>query len=221
MKTKKIILFILFLFIIMIPQSLAIQECKKINPSKDIPCLITTTWQPPNDCESYSIKIFNVSGDLLTNGTNTTLGKFGMTGFCNYTFNMTDYGSYTYNLTTGDTGNIILEDETQMIVGIMILVPMLLSLVFLIGALMITSEEHQALKIFLFLLSIVPFFTAMHFGVLGLVQFYNFPALEEAVGSTVYWVAIIFGVLVAYFCLYLIYSAVNHMAEKKKSRLEY
>jgi len=109
----------------------------------------------------------------------------------------------------------------KMIIAVIILLPMLLGIIFLIGAVTLDNEQHKAMKIFLYLLSMVPFFTSMHFGLLAIVKFYNFPELQELIGSTTYWVAIIFGLLITYFIIYLFTKMIHQAAQKKNERMKY
>jgi hypothetical protein len=111
-------------------------------------------------------------------------------------------------------------DDDNMIIGAIIIVPIILAIVLLVGAATL-SEQHSAMKIGLFLLSILPFFSSLHFGMVAVAKYYDFPELQEAVGSTVYWVGIIFGVIITYFIIYLVYMMFHAMAQNKKERLEY
>ena len=109
----------------------------------------------------------------------------------------------------------------SMIIGTIIILPILLGLILLFSAFTLNPEQHPALKIFLFLLSIITFFVSMHFGLVALIELYNFPALENLMGSTVYWMTLVFGVIVMYFFIYLIYHAFKMIAEKKQERWNY
>lgn len=111
-------------------------------------------------------------------------------------------------------------EENKMIIGMIILIPLVLSMVLLASSYFL-SEEHNVLKIFLFLLSIIPFFISLHMGAVSLVKFYNFTALEEIIGNTTYWFTVIFGAIVSYFCIYLIYKGFKQAKAKKIERLEY
>ena len=206
----------LLLMLILIPIATAtvMQECERIHSPGNIPCRVTTTYALES-CNTYDAKIYNSSGSLLAI---KDLGDFGI--YCNFTFNFTKPGDYYYNVSTGDTGQILLKEEDNMIIGMLILAPLIFGLFLLIGAFSL-SQEHAPLKIFLFLLSIVTFWTSLHFGLIALIKFYDFPELQGLIGSTVYWVAIIFGVLISYFVLYLIAKMTHAAAQKKEKDLEY
>lgn len=148
-----------------------------------------------------------------------------------YTFNFSKLpkGIYTSAITCNYTitqymGECKFEVDyirSKMIIAAIILLPMLLSILFIIGAATLDNETHKALKIFLFLLSIIPFFASMHLGLVSTVKFYDFPELQDTIGSTVYWVGIMFGVIVTYFLIYIFYTAIHAAALRKKERLKY
>lgn len=110
--------------------------------------------------------------------------------------------------------------EKGMILAIIILLPILLGIFFIIGAVSL-DQEHKALKLFLFLLTVPMFFLSMHFGLLALLKFYNFPELEEMMGTATYWVAWIFVAILSYFMLYLLYKGFHMAAQKKEEKLKY
>lgn len=110
--------------------------------------------------------------------------------------------------------------ERGMILTIIILLPILLGTFFIIGAVSL-DQEHKALKLFLFLLTVPMFFISMHFGLLALIKFYDFPELEEMIGTTTYWVAWIFVAILSYFMLYMLYKGFHIAAQKKEEKLKY
>jgi len=100
------------------------------------------------------------------------------------------------------------------------LIPLILGLFFLIGAVTL-SDDHVPLKIALFLLSIPTFFVSMNIASVILSKYYGFSSLGDLLGETTQWVGIMFGVLVIYFLIYLFYTVINIAAEKKEARLKY
>jgi len=182
------------------------------------------------------------SGELL--GTNANLTVRNETGVFYEVKDLHNIatGVFAHNLTNLSIGHcytleLICEDddtwETQwatlcetraegenMIIGAIILIPLLLSIIFIIGS-AVLGEEHAALKIGLFLLSIPPFFASLHFGLISVIKFYGFTELQDLIGTTTYWIGMIFFILLAYFMIYLFYKATHVAAQKKKERLEY
>lgn len=108
MKWQLIIIMVLMMF----PLVNALEECKGVMlpSSSDLPCLIISTWQFPNECGAYTISIFKNATLLDTR----PLGNYSLTGRCNATFNYTASGSYLVNWSSGDSSKIILEGEDRM-----------------------------------------------------------------------------------------------------------
>jgi len=103
------------LMVLMIPLAYGIQDCKPVMiPSeRDIPCHVISSWQLPNSCNTYTIKIYysNDTPNLLDT---RTMADYGNSGRCNITFNYTTSGSYVLNWSTGDLAKIIVEGEDNM-----------------------------------------------------------------------------------------------------------
>ena len=91
---------------------------------------------------------------------------------CNNTNQGGHYQSY-FEVTKN--GMVTNEDITPIIA--IILLPMLLSFIFLIGAATLNPERHSVMKIGLFLLSIVPFFVSSYFAGLVIVEYYGSTAM--------------------------------------------
>jgi hypothetical protein len=123
--------------------------------SSDIPCLIISSWQFPNACNTYSVKIYNEIPLLLDT---RTLGTYGETGRCNITFNYTQQGSYLLNWTTGDSSKIIVEEDNNMLIAIVI------GMVFIVAlfiALTITTKDDKPFLANFFFLGIFIFTTVL------------------------------------------------------------
>jgi len=97
--------------ILLVPLVLGLDECKRVTPPSDIPCRVTTTWEPPNLCSTYQVTIYNSNG---TNLSTSSLSTLGSTGFCIFNFTITEPADYPYNITTGDTGNVLVQSEDNM-----------------------------------------------------------------------------------------------------------
>ena len=137
-----------------------------------------------------------------------------------YQFNFTEpKGDYIVRLCDGSTREIRVKGEDSMILGAIIILPLMLTVIFLVGAAFV-PKEYGPIKALLFILSIIPFFTAMQFGMNALVEVYGMPNLQEAMGDTVYWVSIVLFVLILFFLLYLIYLTVTSYKQNRKERIE-
>ena len=212
---KKAILTIMIM--LMLPTVLAISQEKLCGDTQLIGtnCTLVT---PLLSCGNQSYTIINVtSGSVVKNDSLSSIGN-GI-----FKFNFTQpQGEYIIKLCDGTTREVRVSflEEGSMPIAIIILLPLILGIIFLVGAVML-NEIHWALKIFLFLLSIITFFSSAHFGMLAVVKFYGWTEMQDTIGSTVYWIAIIFGVILTYFIIYLIGMALKSNLDKKKQRMEF
>ena len=139
----------------------------------------------------------------------------GLPTDCIESDNQTWTGNYTDTQTNacaigGDTVNT----------AIIIILPMLLGLFCVIAAATMggKNKEHEALRIFLFLFSILTFFSSAHLAaVSGTIP----NAMLDAIGDTVFWTGLLFGVIVIYYLAYLWVKGVQTAAQKKREKLEY
>jgi hypothetical protein len=131
-------------------------------------------------------------------------------------------GSYIVSLCDGTTREIKVteRDSGNMIIAVLVMLPILFAFILLIAALSM-GDTHAILKTFLFLLSFVMFWVSLHFGLTALIKFYNFPEMQELIGTTVEWTSWILFAIISYFFIYMIYLIFKNIAEKKKEKLEY
>lgn len=176
-----------------------------------------TMITPALECGNYTYQVINMSGDVVTEDSLSLLsGNI-------YQFNFTEpEGEYVIEYCDNSTRQVrkIQEDENKMIIAALILIPLFLGIFFLVGAATL-SEDHAPVRIFLFLLSIVTFFTSCHMAMAAIVEFYNFTAMQEIIGTTTYWVGWVFFALISYFIIYAIRWVFLYMGQQKAERLEY
>jgi len=176
-----------------------------------------TMLTPSLVCTSYNYSIFSTNGTRISNGTLANLNS------TIYYFNFTEgEGDYIVELCDGSTREIKVGkgDEGKMILFALILLPLILGIFFVIGAANL-SEDHPALKIGLFLASIVTFFASLHAGTIALTRYY--PSLSEMInwiGTTSYWVTWIFFAIIIYFFLYIIIRVTMGLMEMKRKKDE-
>ncbi len=106
------------------------------------------------------------------------------------------------------------------LLAIIILIPIILAIFMIIGSATL-GQDHNVLKIFLYLLSVPMLWISLHFGMIGLVKYYGLVELQESIGTFTYWTAWLFFVFVTYFIFYWIYKITNYMANKKDKELKY
>lgn len=102
----------------------------------------------------------------------------------------------------------------------LIIVPMLFGIMLLIGSFMF-GEDHAVLKIALFLIAYLTVFLSLWFGVQTIVRYYGFADLQEAIGTTVWIIGIIFFVILSYFLIYAFIQGIEASAQKKRKEMEY
>ena len=205
---------ILLMLVLIVPIAFAIPECGRFMSVSDIPCNIISSWKPSGNCGDYNLTIYNSSGEIYQI---TEWGNY--TPVCNTTFNITVLGTYYGNSTPEDI-IITIREDAKIISAVLVLIPLIMAIVFMIASFS-QSEKHSVLRIYMFLMSLIMFFFAFHFGMLSVVKFMDFPEMQNLIGSTVYWYAILFGGVLLYFLIYMIYVFVKSSAEKKQENIEY
>jgi cytochrome bd-type quinol oxidase subunit 2 len=154
--------------------------------------------------------------------------------YYNYTLNDSStngvYNSYMYCCINTDCGNSIFQFEINnrgdnsspnIILAIIIILPMILGIIILFGAVNLNQEEHIALKIFLFLLSISTFFASGYLAMSNIVQFYNFVSIQDSLSNNIFIYGLIFVVIIFYFIIYIFYKIIHTIAENKEKKLQY
>lgn len=203
-----------------------------------------------NDNVSLSFHVFNSTGYILEGGnvscglhlynwtgrefTHVILGANGTEHF--YYYSDTDkVGHYQYSIecaslageagfSTGSfeltpSGSPGIDDGFPL--GIIILLPFFVSLIFLFGAVHL-GESHAVLKIFLFLFGIIPYWASMNFAVIVVMEYYpSLVMLVDAMTSTIFWTGCILFVLVSYFAIYTIIKIIDRIATNKEQRMSY
>ena len=186
------------------------QESVQINTN----CTMVT---PSITCASYTYDIYNETGQRVENGTLTQLN--GSIYYFNFTLGE---GEYVVSLCDGSTQEVYVEttEDSNMILFGIIILPMILAIIFILSSIGM-GDDHAVLKIALFLLAPVLFFVSLHASMLALIKVYDFPEMQEFIGTTSYWFGWFLFVLFSYFIIYFIYKAFQMAAQKKRERLEY
>jgi hypothetical protein len=177
-------------------------------------CAMTS---PTINCTSPTYSIINLSGTQVEYSNMTPLNN--NVYYFNFTQGEGDYVVQLCDLTTREV-RVIEEDEGRMIIAALIFAPLVLGLFFVFGAWSM-GTDHPLMRLFLFLLSIISFFSSMHFGAVAVVKFYNMPEMEELIASTTYWVGWVLFIIVSYYSIYTIKIIIDAAAQKKEKRLEY
>jgi len=94
----------------------ALENCKREMNSGDIPCRQLSSWDYPDDCDTYTVSIYISNSTLLDT---RSMDNYGIIN-CNITFNYTSQGSYFLNFSSGDTAIIIVEEDANMLIALVI-----------------------------------------------------------------------------------------------------
>lgn len=174
----------------LIPIAYSIEECQRVmTPQKANNCTILSTWKPA-DC-NLPLYVYNSSSNLVE-----TLTWQNNSILCEVTWNITKIGVYPYNSSI-ETGIITIRSDDNMIW--LLFIPLALCFLFIYWANSL-SEEHEPLKWFMRLLSLIMIFTIfvganiiinLNPGYEGLLSLFNIVALQWIV-YTIIFVFIVF-----------------------------
>jgi hypothetical protein len=229
MNTKTI--FYLLFFIIL--SSFCFAESTlfyKVNSEVDlkIPCVKSdnskcTASAICNITVSYPNNTIYVNNKAMTNNNvyfNYTLDNANTSGeypTVIYCIDGTEYGYSFFSFKLNQSGD---GEQPSGFLTVIILIPLLFAFVFMIGSISL-GQDHTALKIFLFLLSILSYFSSAYFGIINLIKFYVFPEMNEALSYTTIAIGFVFLFVLCYFLIYIIQKAIHAMAQNKKEKMEY
>lgn len=204
--------YILLVALLLIPLVYAMTECGRFTNVADIPCNIISSYNNSGNC-LVNGSIYNESGVIIQD-----LYWGNYTPTCAAEFNISDIGTYQY---TGiEDGIITVEGDAKLIAAIIILIPLIMAIVLIIASFSM-SENHSILKWYLMLMSMLMFIISFNFGMINVVKFMDFPELQDLIGSTTYWFMILFGGIMLYLLIYILYIFFKSMAQAKKERIEY
>lgn len=116
--------------------------------------------------------------------------------------------------------NLITPSDDYSILAIIILLPLLFAFILIYGVDKL-SQEHNVLRLFAFLLSFICLFASFHFGMVAIIELYDLEVFQDLIGSTIYWITMIFFVFLIYFLLWILKNAFDLMAQKKKDKYNY
>lgn len=150
-----------------------------------------------------TILLYTYNASILEKGSYVALFN------CNLT-NSTFYGSTQFEV----------KGDDNMLLGIIALIPIIFGCMMMFGAFSL-GDEHNALRIFLFLLAPVTVWSGLHFASIAIANIYGITEMQTFLSTTTYWMGVLFFLLVSYFVIYLLIKLVHTAAQKKQERLEY
>jgi hypothetical protein len=122
-------------------------------------------------------------------------------------------------VTSGDFYVDRLTEGEKMIISAIILLPIALGFLLIFGASQL-SDEHNVLKIILFLFSPWTFVMSLHMGMVALIRYMGFSELQEVMGTNTYIIGIVMFAIFSYFMIYIFYTATQQAAQKKRDMME-
>lgn len=196
---------------LLLPLVEGIDFCGATNAMKV--CRLVT---PELNCTSYNYSIYHMNGSIIQSGNLTNyLGDYY------YVDLNLSKGGWVVEICSNQTAGIQVEDvQDNMIIAAIILAPLILAIILALGAATM-SQEHGTLKVFLFLLSVPLFFTSLHYGTISVIEYFDITALQDAIGTTTYWVGVVFGVIITYFIINLLIKMIEYIAKRKEAKLKY
>lgn len=133
--------------LLIVQVAFAIAECKRKMVVSEMPCIQISAWRYPKPCNTYTVQIYNEVPTLIQN---LTMGEYGgLAKKCNVTLDL-EKGGYFLNFSSGDTAIINVEEDADMILGLVIGVGIISALLLFFAFKL--DDEHIILKL-LFMIS--------------------------------------------------------------------
>lgn len=165
-----------------------------------------------------SIQIRNSSYGVLVDDTMNEIGG----GWYNYTYNTTTLGRHycRQNCTKGgeytaETCDFIIGEDDKMLLGVIVLIPLFIA-GFLFFLAWFLPEKQWALKTALPLIALTFVYTAYHFAVIAISEFYGSNNLINAIGDNIFIFGWILWVLIAITIIKLVYDVFMLFKDKKE-----
>jgi hypothetical protein len=172
--------------------------------------------------ETYSITPIETENSwivLLNESAMSREGVFEYILYCNSTEGEAGFHSDIFHVNQSG----VEEPDPSFFIGL-IFIPVALAFILIFGSGSM-SEDHNVLRIFMFLLSISCVLISLWFSTILVVEFYGLYALQEAIATTTFIIGSVYFVLIAYFIFYAIFKTkeffFNKKKDKDKGNLEY
>ena len=202
----------------------------KVNQEVDlkVPCVKNdnNVCSPSATCNltiSYPNNSIYINNEEMTNNNiffNYTLPNANTSGEYQTSIYCIDGIEYGYSFFSFKLNNSGDNEQPSAILAIVILLPLIFAFIFMFGSISM-GNDHVALKIFLFLLSLCSYISAAYFGMITLVKFYIFPEMNDALGLSVVVIGFVLFIAICYFLMYIFSKASHAAAQKKQERMEY
>jgi hypothetical protein len=168
-----------------------------------------------------SVQIRNETNDVVLDS--NLIRQEG--GWYNYTYNISKVGEYScrYNCTlngrySAATCDFVIKGDDSMILGALILIPIFISILFLVLSWSLNDEKFQALKIGFAIGAFIPIFWAYNYATIIIAKFYSMPELLNNVGGSASLFGWIFWIFVIIIIITLIWDIVAYVMGKKQKK---
>lgn len=160
------------------------------------------------------------NGDFEYTVNASLIPKVGSYPILIWCWTATEAGFTSFSITVTEAYDSEFNSGNSDFPGFFLFIPLIFAAILLVGAASL-GEDHPALKIFLYLLSFIPFISSLHIAALTAVRFYGWNDLQNYLGTITYWSGLIFIAIISYFAIYMIYKGFKAAAQDRKERLEY
>lgn len=137
-----------------------------------------------------------------------------------YYFN-TSYSSTNVSAKQGNSTRLVVTSEDLMGTGIIIFIPLFITLVLLAISWMLNTEKHWPLKLFLMLVSLVFIFQAYQYSALVVSEFYGTNSIINAIGDSTWIFGLIVVAIYSVFLISFIRDIFEMFDEKKRKTGDY
>jgi hypothetical protein len=127
------------------------------------------------------------------------------------------YGFVSDSIIINKSGN---DEEPSFLNGFLIFLPLFIGLILIIAGFSL-GDEHQILKIFMLLSSLVTFFMSLGLALITISYYSSFTELVNTLGLYLYFYGIIYFLIVIYYIIYVIWKVVDWIGTMKSERLNY
>lgn len=160
---------------------------------------------------------FDFEAKLYQNASNRS-GLYPIEVYCNNSAGYYGFLSSFYEITIDGYAK---DDAAGIpLIVVLVLVPLIFGFFLLYSAFNL-SDEHDILKIGLYLVSFFTFVSSFNFGMVGVVKFFDMPELQGVITTTNFVMIILFIIILFYFIIFGIKTMLANLVDKKKKRLEY
>lgn len=100
-----------------------------------------------------------------------------------------------------------------------IISPLVMGLLFLVGAFALDPEEHGILRIFFVLFALMTYFLTAWMGMQTVVAYYDFTAMQESIALSVWVMGGVMVVTISYFIIWIFYRSTQAAKQEQQEMM--